>query len=111
MEWLHGEVDDGEPAKKQMLILDEAHLYQGAMGTEVSMLINRLRSVLTKEGKKPEIQVIITSASLGNNDDLKKNFVADLTGIDPRNVEVLIPAKTNLIEGKKEISRITSNTC
>ena len=101
MDWLHGEIEDGEPAKKLMLVLDEAHLYQGAMGTEVSMLINRLRSVLTKEGKKPDIQVIITSASLGNDDGLKKDFVANLTGIDPENVEVPIPAKTNLIEGRE----------
>ena len=70
--WLHGELEDGEKPRKLMLVLDEAHLYQGAMGTEVSMLIDRLRSVLSKDGKNPPIQVIITSASLGNDDSLKK---------------------------------------
>ena len=99
--WLHEELEEGETPKRLMLVLDEAHLYQGAMGTEVSMLINRLRSVLTKDDKKPKIQVIITSASLGKDDQLKKNFVADLTGVDANQVEVPAPAKTNLLDGRE----------
>lgn len=99
--WLHGELESGEDPRKLMLVLDEAHLYQGAMGTEVSMLINRLRSVLSKDGKNPEIQVIITSASLGKEEELKKQFVADLTGIDTADVAVPEPEKTNLLKGKK----------
>jgi len=98
--WLHGKLQDGEKPRKLMLVLDEAHLYQGAMGTEVSMLIDRLRSVLSKDGKNPPIQVIITSASLGNDDSLKKQFVADLTGIDPDDVVVPKPQKTNLLSGR-----------
>ena len=52
------------------------------------MLIGRLRSVLIKMARTHH-QVIITSASLGNDDSLKKQFVADLTGIDPDDVVVL----------------------
>ena len=92
--------EEGEAPRKLMLVLDEAHLYQGAMGTEVSMLINRLRSVLSEGDKNPEIQVIITSASLGQNEEKKKEFVADLTGINPENVAVPEPARTDLLGGR-----------
>jgi ATP-dependent helicase YprA (DUF1998 family) len=99
--WLYGDVGEGEPPRKLMLVLDEAHLYQGAMGTEVSMLINRLRSVLSEGDKNPDIQVIITSASLGQDEGMKKEFVADLTGIDPNDVVVPEPARTDLLRGRK----------
>ena len=56
-----------------LLIIDEAHLYQGAMGTEVSMLIQRLRSVLGVEEDK--FQFIMTSASLGNDERKKQEFI------------------------------------
>lgn len=98
--WLYNDVEEGEAPRKLMLVLDEAHLYQGAMGTEVSMLINRLRSVLSEGDKNPEIQVIITSASLGQNEEKKKEFVADLTGINPENVAVPEPARTDLLGGR-----------
>src|SRR5690606_16703458 len=47
------------PQERLLLVLDEAHLYRGAQGTEVAMLIRRLRSRL---GLPPErLQVICTS--------------------------------------------------
>jgi len=74
---------DEEKNNKLMLVLDEAHLYSGAMGTEVSMLIQRLRSVLGIENDK--LQFILTSASLGNDTkkaNLKKlEFIRLLTGV------------------------------
>lgn len=84
--WLKlNEKDDA--GRRLLLILDESHLYEGAMGTEVSMLLNRLRGVL--EAKENDIQFILTSASLGpeppegtpphENDKLK--FAAGLTGV------------------------------
>ena len=85
-QWLRKARLNGEN-KKLLLILDESHLYEGAMGTEVSMLLNRLRAVL--EAEDDNIQFILTSASLGtdsedeidpqNNEKLK--FVAGLTGV------------------------------
>ena len=98
--WLHSDTEEGEAPRKLMLVLDEAHLYQGAMGTEVSMLINRLRSVLTEEDNVPEIQVMITSASLGQDEGAKKEFVANLTGINPDDVAVPKPARTDLLAGR-----------
>jgi Lhr-like helicase len=100
MNWLYGTVEDDEPPRKLLLVLDEAHLYQGSMGTEVSMLIQRLTSVLSRDDKTPEIQVVITSASLGDSDDLKQEFVADLTGINAADVVVPTPARTDLMESR-----------
>ena len=50
-----------------LLVLDESHLYQGVMGTEVSMLIQRLRTVLGVGVEK--FQFILTSASLGDDSE------------------------------------------
>ena len=39
--------DSCDPLRRRLLlVIDEAHLYQGAMGTEFSLLLNRLLSVL-----------------------------------------------------------------
>lgn len=43
------------------IVLDEAHVYHGAMGIEVSLLLRRLKSYV---GKK--VQFVLTSATLGN---------------------------------------------
>src|SRR5690606_35415463 len=55
----------------------EAHLYRGAQGTEVAMLIRRLRKRL--ELPRQQLQVICTSASFSNT-EAAKHFAADLTG-------------------------------
>ena len=52
--WLYGDVLENEPPRKLLLVLDEAHLYQGSMGTEVSMLIQRLTSVLSDGDNTPK---------------------------------------------------------
>ena len=35
----------GNPAEKMTVVLDEAHLYRGAAGAEVGLLLRRLRDV------------------------------------------------------------------
>ena len=60
-----------------LLVVDEAHLYRGAPGAEVALLIRRLRSRL---GIPPErMQVICTSASF-NDPDYGIEFAAQLSG-------------------------------
>lgn len=49
----------------KMLVVDEAHSYNGSTGTEVSMLIRRLKTAVGKE-EKGAIRCIGTSASLGD---------------------------------------------
>ncbi len=78
------------PDQRLLLILDEAHLYRGAQGTEVAMLIRRLRKRL--ELKPQQLQVICTSASFSNS-DVAKQFAADLAGRPVGGFEVLTGSK------------------
>ena len=63
-EWLRACTrDSSDPLRRKlMLVVDEAHPYCGALGTEFSLLLNRLLNVLNVEHR---LQFIITSASLG----------------------------------------------
>lgn len=47
------------------IVLDEAHVYRGATGIEVGMLLRRLKARLRNDG----VQYILTSATLGGEDD------------------------------------------
>ncbi|WP_417849366.1 DEAD/DEAH box helicase [Thalassoglobus sp.] len=65
------------PNEVFLLVLDEAHLYRGAQGTEVAMLIRRLR---TRLGLTPDrVRVICTSASF-EDPEKAKTFAAGLSG-------------------------------
>lgn len=65
------------PAEKFLLVIDEAHLYRGAAGAEVALLLRRLRSRL---GITPDrVQVICTSASF-NTAEYARTFAAQLSG-------------------------------
>ena len=65
------------PEEKFLLIVDEAHLYRGAAGAEVALLLRRLRSRL---GITPDrVQVITTSASF-STPEYARAFAAQLTG-------------------------------
>lgn len=65
------------PSERLILILDEAHLYRGAQGTEVAMLIRRLRNRL--ELSLEQLQIICTSASF-SNPETARTFAAELAG-------------------------------
>jgi ATP-dependent helicase YprA (DUF1998 family) len=72
---------DADKANKLTLVLDEAHLYQGAQGTEVALLLRRLASRLRVARER--IRYIITSASLAagaNAPELIREFASQLTG-------------------------------
>lgn len=75
------------PGERFMLVLDEAHLYRGAQGTEVAMLISRLRHRLglTRE----QFQVICTSASF-EDQGRAAEFAAQLSGKPPGDFQVLL---------------------
>jgi len=79
--------------RRLLLVVDEAHLYQGAMGTEFSLLLNRLLSVLDVDRNR--LQFIITSASLGEKEEKKREYVASLLSLhdEPaRKAKIVIPA-------------------
>lgn len=73
------------------LVLDEAHTYSGAKGTEVAHLIRRLKERLGIIGNK-KFQAIATTASVPPGaDDKLKEFTSDLFG-QPANSWTLIRA-------------------
>lgn len=65
------------PDEKFLLIIDEAHLYRGAAGAEVALLLRRLRARLGIPAER--VQVIATSASFSSK-DYAREFAAALTG-------------------------------
>lgn len=70
---------EANPDERLLLIVDEAHLYRGAAGAEVSLLIRRLRARL---GIGPDrLQVICTSASFQDRTHAV-SFAAQLAGKD-----------------------------
>jgi ATP-dependent helicase YprA (DUF1998 family) len=78
-EWL-----EENPDERFLLVIDEAHLYRGAQGAEVALLIRRL---MTRLGIPPErLQIICTSASF-KDADYAIQFGAQLTGKDPADFE------------------------
>lgn len=71
-DWLHA-----NPDERYLLVVDEAHLYRGAAGAEVALLIRRLRARLGIPAGR--FQVICTSASF-RDPDYAVEFGAQLTG-------------------------------
>lgn len=68
---------EAHPDERLMLVLDEAHLYRGASGTEVALLLRRLRQRL---GLSPDrLQVMCTSASF-TDQQAAAEFAAGLAG-------------------------------
>jgi len=63
--------------ERMLLVLDEAHLYRGASGTEVAMLIRRMKARLDLQDD--QLQVICTSASFDDSERARE-FAAALAG-------------------------------
>ena len=68
------------PNNSFLLIVDEAHLYRGAAGAEVALLLRRLRDRLGIPAER--FQVICTSASF-DDPNYARTFAAELTGKNP----------------------------
>lgn len=83
-EWLKGSEEN-----RFTLILDEAHLYRGAAGTEVALLVRRLRDRLGVGNR--QFQVICSTASFSNAQSARE-FTAQLTDCDV--------AQVRSVEGK-----------
>lgn len=82
------------------IVLDEAHIYQGARGMETSLLIRRLRARIHSDST----QFILTSATLGEQNKSEKDiceFAFNLTGADFDKDSIIFgKRKKHLIEGK-----------
>lgn len=69
-----------DSSNRLLFIIDEAHMYRGASGGEVALLIRRFISKLGVDRNR--IQFILTSASIPQDEEKKvKQFVADLTAL------------------------------
>ena len=72
------------PENTLTLVLDEAHTYTGARGTEVAHLVRRLKERLGIRTGDGQLRAIATSASIPTNqeggDELLRKFSADLFG-------------------------------
>lgn len=92
-EWLRS-----DERNEFVLVLDEAHMYRGAGGAEVALLIRRLAQRL--DIPRERMRCILTSASLGEGAEAESSverFARDLTGL----AEVS-PRKFSLIKGTIE---------
>jgi ATP-dependent helicase YprA (DUF1998 family) len=84
-EWL-----DKNPNERFLVVLDEAHLYRGAAGAEVGLLLRRLRDRL---GVTPErFQIICATASFRDHEYAPK-FGAQISGLP---ADTFIPIKGSL---------------
>src|SRR5829696_6964321 len=77
---------EAHPDEKFFLVLDEAHLYRGANGTEVAYLIRRLLDRLGLPSWR--VVFIATSASFSNA-EAAKEFVSGLSGLKAHGIITL----------------------
>lgn len=81
-EWLHA-----NPKESLLLVIDEAHLYRGAAGAEVALLLRRLRTRLGIPANR--LQVICTSASF-KDAGRAAEFGAQLTGKETKDFTTIL---------------------
>ncbi len=94
------------PTERLMLIVDEAHLYRGAAGAEVGLLLRRLRARLGLDPTR--VQVICTSASFADP-IYARDFAAQLTGKRATEFDVLtgtLAKRTDAAVGEKAAAEI-----
>ena len=84
------------PDERFLVVLDEAHLYRGAGGAEVGLLIRRLRDRLGIG--EDRLQVICATASFQER-EYAPEFGAQLSGL-PESSFVAITGRLNLKEGE-----------
>lgn len=74
------------------LALDEAHVYRGALGRDMGLLLHRLRLHLSQaDADANQLRAFLASATLGGSDDEVTRFASELTGIQPSEFEVIWP--------------------
>jgi Distinct helicase family with a unique C-terminal domain including a metal-binding cysteine cluster len=101
---------NANPTETFLLVLDEAHLYRGAAGTEVALLIRRLTERLGIPASR--LQVICTSASFRSPTEAA-SFGAGLTGKSVSDFRVIqgtlalrVPASPGDAADAKELANI-----
>ncbi|PKO02185.1 MAG: hypothetical protein CVU43_09195 [Chloroflexi bacterium HGW-Chloroflexi-5] len=99
------------PDARITLVLDEAHSYTGAKGTEVAHLVRRLKERLGLDPGSPKFRAIATTASLPNAPGVENeifSFISDLFA-EPKEAFTLVrlpPGINQLPDRKPEIKNI-----
>lgn len=73
------------PNAKFQLVLDELHSYRGTAGTEIAYLIRMFLDRIGLNPDSPQLQILATSASLGDSDEESKNFLQQFFGCSDKN--------------------------
>jgi len=93
---------DGISARHwKYIVLDEVHIYDGANGIEIAMLLRRFKDRVV-QSEPGRLQIIATSATLGKGrEDFPSvaKFAANLFG-EPFEWENESPARQDVVEGK-----------
>ncbi|MEF2247310.1 DEAD/DEAH box helicase [Paenibacillus sp. IITD108] len=104
-QWLDESSDN-----KLLIVLDEAHMYRGSAGGEISLLLERLFHRLKISVDR--VQFILTTASMPQNDQKAINaFYSGLTGKEPASCEFLYGTKEAVpdeVEIKTDIDALAS---
>lgn len=77
---------EADPNNAFTLVIDELHLYRGTTGTEIGMILRNLMLRLGLAPDSPQLRIIGTSASLGEQG---KDYLQDLFGV-PRDTFSII---------------------
>lgn len=92
----------------QYLVLDEFHTYDGAQGTDVAMLLRRLKLTLERiAGTQPQITPVATSATLGDKGDPSAmiDFARTVFGVDFDETSVVTETRMSYEEWARESTR------
>jgi ATP-dependent helicase YprA (DUF1998 family) len=91
------------------IVIDEAHMYRGAGGAEVALLLRRLQARL--DPKPGQIRFILTSASLGSGPGAAERiraFAQDLTGAPATSFELIRSSPVIFSDSGLSDPRVTS---
>jgi ATP-dependent helicase YprA (DUF1998 family) len=98
-DWLEADEDN-----ELTIVLDEAHLYRGAQGAEVGLLLSRLMQKLGIS--RDRVRFILTSATMGDNiEEAAPEFAAQLTTGDPDEFDVITGDQVTYGSGSPATSR------
>lgn len=87
------------------VVLDEAHMYTGARGTEVAFLLRRLRDRLGVSDN--QLRCVATSATLGEGEEAEqavRSFASNLFGLDETAFSI-VRTETESLEGSLPVEQ------
>lgn len=90
------------PKEQMLLVLDEAHMYKGAAGGEVALLLKRLAAKLGVGMDR--FQFILTSASIPENHEPVAHFFEDMAGRTASKLRIITGREQKVTRGSRILS-------